>query len=378
MIGNSTLLQKKLIHPDFMNLINLPTPLSISFLWNLGFLLGITLVTQVITGLFLSINYVPSTRFAFESIIHIIRDVDRGWLIRYVHMNGASLFFRLMFIHLARGVYFGSPKKIPLVWNSGVFILLISIIAAFIGYVLPWGQISYWGATVITRMLSSIPYVGGYIIIWLWGDFSVSQPTLNRIFSFHFIVPLFIVVLVIVHLAFLHLTGSSNPTGLDPNYDKTSFYPFFLVKDVTPLLVICLLLSALMSLRPELLGDPENFNLARISSTPTHIKPEWYFLFAYAILRCIPSKLGGVVAIVLSILALITITLGSKGKKFFPSNKVLFWLYCVIFILLTWVGGKPVRDFIINIAQLLTAFYFSLTLIVCPKSSKNIAFSELG
>lgn len=333
-----------------------------------------TLTFQIITGLFLSINYIPSTELAFQSVIHIMRDVDSGWAMRYSHMNGASLFFTLIFIHIGRGVYYGSPVKTPLVWVSGVLILLISIIAAFIGYVLPWGQISYWGATVITSMLSSIPYVGGEIIIWLWGDFSVSQPTLNRIFSFHFIVPLLIVVLVLLHLSFLHFTGSSNPIGLDPNLDKTSFYPMFLLKDVTPLLMICLLLSFIISISPDYLGDPENFNLASISSTPTHIKPEWYFLFAYAILRCIPSKLGGVVAMGSSILVLLCLTLNSKRKKFFLSNKLFFWSFCAVFILLTWAGGKPVNDFMIFVAQILTFFYFFLYLIICPLSSLEYSF----
>lgn len=298
-----------------------------------------------------------------------MRDVDRGWAMRYTHMNGASLFFRLMFIHIGRGLYFGSPLKLPFVWVSGVVVLLVSMMAAFIGYVLPWGQMSYWGATVITRMLSSIPYIGGTMIMWLWGDFSVSQPTLNRIFSFHFIVPLFIIVLVLVHISLLHTTGSSNPVGLDPNFDKTSFYPLFLVKDFTPLLIICILLSMIISVRPDYLGDPENFNLARISSTPTHIKPEWYFLFAYAILRCIPSKLGGVVAIVLSILVLTLLTIRSSVKKFSPFRKIMFWVYCVVFLFLTWVGGKPVNDFIIVVAQLMTISYFSLTVMLCPPSS---------
>lgn len=351
---------------NWRSLADLPTPSSISFLWNIGFLLGITLRIQIITGLILSINYVGSTELAFDSVIHIIRDIDSGWIIRYSHINGASLFFLLIYIHISRGIYYSSPQKLPFVWTRGVVIFLVSIIAAFIGYVLPWGQMSYWGATVITSILSSIPYIGESLIIWLWGDFSVSQPTLNRILSLHFLVPLAISILVLVHLLLLHSTGSSNPHGTNSNQEKIVFFPYFIIKDLTPALLISMGVVTLISLTPDLLGDPENFNLARITTTPTHIKPEWYFLFAYAILRSIPSKLGGVVAIIGSILILIVLTLKKQkiNKKFNQKGKVLFWSYLCIILILTWVGGKPVNDVTSLITQITTFLYFLINLFI--------------
>lgn len=342
------------------SLLKVPTPLAISFLWNLGFLLGITLILQVITGLVLSINFIASTEIAFESVIHIIRDIDTGWVIRYTHINGASLFFILIYIHIRRGIYFNSPIKTPIVWNSGVIILLASIGAAFIGYVLPWGQISFWGATVITRIITAIPYVGKDVAQWLWGNFSVSQPTLNRFFSLHFILPLVILALVLVHLILLHETGSSNPTGTNPDYDKIKFFPYFLVKDTTPLLIIFITIRILITINPNMLGDVENFNTARITTTPAHIQPEWYFLFAYAILRAIPSKLGGVLAIAGSILILIALTMkkNSINKKFSPAKKITFWAWAALVCLLTWIGANPVEPPYITIGQTITVIYF--------------------
>lgn len=348
------------------SLASLPTPSRISFLWNIGFLLGITLRLQIITGIILSINYIPHTQTAFESVIHIIRDIDKGWIIRYSHINGASLFFLVIYTHIARGIYFNSAKKTPTVWISGRIILLVSIIAAFIGYVLPWGQISYWGATVITRILSSFPYIGENLIIWLWGDFSVSQPTLNRIFSLHFLAPIALAVLALIHLIFLHNYGSSNPSGLDTNLDKTKFFPTFIIKDTLPIFIIIVIFRILISLTPDILGDPENFNPARITTTPTHIKPEWYFLFAYAILRSIPSKLGGVIAIGSSILviALIRITKKSINKKFNPSKKVIYWIFITTIMILTWLGGKPVNDLTTLSSQIITIVYFLVAIII--------------
>lgn len=342
------------------SLINLPTPLSISFIWNMGFLLGITLMLQIVTGLVLSINYVAHTDLAFDSVIHIIRDIDAGWIIRYLHINGASLFFILLYIHIGRGIYFNSPIKIPIVWVSGVAILLATIGAAFIGYVLPWGQISFWGATVITRILTTVPYIGKDITQWLWGNFSVSQPTLNRFFSLHFLIPIVVAALVLVHLILLHKSGSSNPTGTNPDYDKIKFFPYFAVKDTTPVLIIILIIRALLSLHPNLLGDVENFNIARISTTPAHIQPEWYFLFAYAILRSIPSKLGGVVAIVGAILIILVITLKTNklNKKFTPEKKLTFWVFVGLVLLLTWIGANPVEPPFVEIGQVLTTLYF--------------------
>ena len=350
------------------SLIKLPTPSRISFLWNIGFLLGITLTLQIISGIILSMNYVPSTEIAFSSVIHTIRDIDAGWAIRYTHINGASLFFLLIYAHIRRGIYFNSPKKTPIVWTSGVVIFLVTIIAAFIGYVLPWGQISYWGATVITRILSSFPYIGERLIMWLWGDFSVSQPTLNRIFSLHFIVPLVVAVLALIHLILLHESGSSNPTGTPTNVDKRKFFPIFIIKDILPITVILCAIRTLISLRPEHLGDPENFNRASITTTPTHIKPEWYFLFAYAILRSIPSKLGGVLAIAASILILLVIIIKKTliRKKFNPKRKILFWGFLTTIIILTWLGGEPVNDVTRSLSQVFTLLYFYLAITIYP------------
>lgn len=348
------------------SLLRLPTPFSISFIWNIGFLLGMTLILQIVTGLVLSINYVASADIAFDSVIHIIRDIDTGWAIRYLHINGASLFFILIYIHIARGIYFNSPAKSPIVWVSGVIILLASIGAAFMGYVLPWGQISFWGATVITSILTAIPYVGKDVTQWLWGNFSVSQPTLNRFYSLHFLIPLALVALAIAHLIFLHKTGSSNPTSTNPDYDKIKFFPYLIVKDTTPIVIIIVAFRVLLSVRPNLLGDVENFNTARITTTPAHIQPEWYFLFAYAILRAIPSKLGGVLAIVGSILVLILLTLkkNSIHKKFSPSKKFTFWLFVALVTLLTWIGANPVEEPFIEIGQVLTVIYFRVVIII--------------
>ena len=346
------------------SLVDLPTPTPISFLWNIGFLLGMTLTMQIITGLVLSINYVARTEIAFDSVIHIIRDIDKGWEIRYLHINGASLFFLLMYSHLARGIYFNSPQKIPIVWGSGVLILIASIGAAFIGYVLPWGQISFWGVTVITRILTAIPYVGKDLTQWIWGNFSVSQPTLNRFFSLHFLLPILVACLALAHLILLHQTGSSNPLGVTADKDKIKFFPYIVVKDLTPIVALAAAMATLISLGPNLLGDVENFSIATASTTPTHIMPEWYFLFAYAILRAIPSKLGGVVAMVISILAILTLIVKKKtiNNKFRPTKKLNFWVFLSTVILLTWVGANPVEQPYVITGQTLTRVYFLIVL----------------
>nr|YP_009560924.1 cytochrome b [Trouessartia rubecula]QAB47276.1 cytochrome b [Trouessartia rubecula] len=344
------------------SLINLPTPLSITYLWNMGFLLGMVLSLQIITGLLLSMNFIAHTNLAFDSVIHIMRDMDYGWVMRYIHMNGASLFFIFMYIHIARGIYFNSPKKIPMVWASGVILLLLSMMTAFMGYVLPWGQMSFWGATVITSMISAIPYLGPYITTWVWGNFSVSQPTLNRFFSLHFILPMVITALVMIHLILLHKPGSSNPLGTNPDMDKMKFFPYFLIKDTTPLILFSILTMTVIIMNPNMLGDVENFNTASPTSTPTHIQPEWYFLFAYAILRAIPSKLGGVVAMGGAIIMLLSLCLtkSKNNKKFSPSSKFLFWLFVSTVILLTWIGANPVEYPFITTGAILTFIYFML------------------
>jgi len=342
--------------------MNLPTPLSISLLWNKGFIISIILVIQIITGVVLSINFIPSTEIAFDSVIHIIRDINRGWMIRFLHRNGASLFFMLIFIHILRGVFYNSPIKTPIVWGSGIALLLATMGAAFLGYVLPWGQISFWGATVITRIISAIPYIGKQVTQWLWGNFSVSQPTLNRFFSLHFLLPLIIAALVIVHLILLHQTGSSNPTGTNPQYDKIKFFKIYLIKDISYMRVLIIIILVLCIIEPNILGDVENFNTASITTTPAHIQPEWYFLFAYAILRSIPSKLGGVVAIIAAILIIMVLTIkkNSINKKFNPTKKTLFWVFLNLAALLTWIGANPVEPPFTEIGKVLTLLYFSV------------------
>lgn len=348
-----------LIKPLNASLSDLPSPRSISILWNMGFLLGITLSTQIITGLLVSIHYTAETSTAFSSVIHIIRDVERGWITRFVHINGASLFFILIYIHTARGIYFRSPHNKKIVWSSGIILIVITIAAAFLGYVLPWGQISFWGATVITNIFSAIPIIGKTLVEWIWGNFSVSQPTLNRFFSLHFILPIAIAAMVVVHLIALHERGSSNPTGTNTNMDKIKFNPIFLTKDLTPMVVVTIMIVTIISKKPDILGDVENLNIANPLSTPVHIQPEWYFLFAYAILRSIPSKLGGVVALASSIAILIVLVIRkTKNTKFRPTKKIKIWRLVRVFVALTWIGANPVEPPYEKIGQAVRAVYF--------------------
>jgi ubiquinol-cytochrome c reductase cytochrome b subunit len=343
------------------SLIDLPSPSSISILWNIGFLLGITLSLQIISGLLVSIHYTSDTATAFSSTIHIIRDVRGGWITRFIHINGASLFFILIYIHTARGIYFGSPSKKKAVWTTGVILIVITIAAAFLGYVLPWGQISFWGATVITNLFSAIPLIGRELVQWLWGNFSVSQPTLNRFFSLHFITPIAIAAVVLIHLMALHETGSSNPTGSSTNPDKIKFHPNFRIKDLSPIVWVSLAILILISKKPDLLGDVENLNPANPLVTPVHIQPEWYFLFAYAILRSVPSKLGGVIALAISVAFLIIlITNKSNSRKFDPLKKTKFWSLTAVTMLLTWIGANPVEPPYETIGQILRVLYFRI------------------
>jgi len=347
------------------SLLDLPSPSSISFMWNIGFLLGITLILQIITGLILSIIYTAQTETAFQVIVIIMRDINTGWITRIIHINGASLFFVLLYIHTARGIYFTSPANKPKVWLSGVVILLIVIATAFLGYVLPWGQISFWGATVITGVLSAIPIVGNELVTWIWGGPSVSQPTLNRFFSLHFLLPMIIMALVITHLILLHERGSSNPSNSQTSTDKIKFNPLFSVKDTTPIILIILFIVILASNDPNILGDVENFNPANPLVAPIHIQPEWYFLFAYVILRSIPSKLGGVVALTISLIILfIIITKKRKSTKFKSTNKIKFWSLISVILILTWIGAKTVESPYEGIGQIYTILYFSLILLI--------------
>lgn len=342
-------------------LIDLPAPANISAWWGFGSLLGLCLVTQIATGLFLAIHYTPHVDYAFSRVIHIIRDVNYGWLLRTIHANGASFFFICLYLHVGRGLYYGS-YIFMFTWFSGVLLLLLTIGAAFIGYVLPWGQMSFWGATVITNLLSAIPYVGDIIVQWVWGGFAVDNATLNRFFTFHFLIPFIIAAVVIIHFLFLHQTGSNNPLGIKIEGDKIPFHPYFSIKDLVGFLIMLLILISITLLTPNLLGDPENFNAANPLVTPVHIQPEWYFLFAYAILRSIPNKLGGVIALLLSILILVIMPFwhqrNFRGLAFYPLNKILFWFLIRVVFVLTWIGAKPVEEPYVLIGQIYTILYF--------------------
>lgn len=348
------------------SLVDLPTPSNISTIWNFGSLLGICLGTQLITGIFLAIHYSADVNLAFNRVVHICRDVNNGWLIRTIHANGASFFFICLYTHAGRGIYYGS-YNLYATWTLGVIIMLLTIATAFLGYVLPWGQISFWGATVITNLVSAIPYLGNTVVQWIWGGFAVDNATLTRFFTFHFILPFIIIAIVIIHLLFLHQSGSSNPLGLKINIDKISFHPYFSSKDIVGFVILILILVLITLSDPYILGDPDNFIPANPLVTPVHIQPEWYFLFAYAILRSIPNKLGGVVSLILSIIILLILPLTQKnpikGYQFFLLNKIIFWCYVNILILLTWIGARPVEDPYILIGQILTVTYFSYFII---------------
>jgi len=343
------------------SLVDLATPASISTMWNFGSLLGLCLTIQILRGLFLAFHYCSDTSLAFQRVRHIGRDVNYGWLLRIAHANGASFFFICLYLHIGRGLYYRSYYYKE-VWTVGVLILFAVMAAAFLGYVLPWGQISFWGATVITNLFSAIPGIGEDLVKWIWGGFAVGNPTLTRFFSLHFIIPFVAAALRAIHLLFLHQRGRGNPLGLLRDYDKVKFHPYFSFKDVIGFLIMLRILIIICLITPWDLGDPENFIPANPLVTPVHIQPEWYFLMAYAILRSIPNKLGGVVALALSIAILFICPILPKSKfrglLFYPVRKIYFWLHINVVILLTWVGARPVEDPYILIGQILSVIYF--------------------
>lgn len=345
------------------SLIDLPAPNNLSIWWNFGSLLGLCLIIQIATGLFLAIHYTPHIDLAFSSVAHITRDVNYGWLLRNIHANGASWFFICLYLHAARGLYYGSYTNIE-TWNIGVILLIIVIASAFMGYVLVWGQIRFWGATVITNLFSAIPYVGKSLVEWLWGGFAIDNATLNRFFALHFIIPFLIAALTVIHILFLHQTGSNNPLGLNSNSDKIPFHVYYSIKDLLGFLVLILTLVAIAIFSPNLLGDPENFIPANPIVTPIHIKPEWYFLWAYAILRSIPNKLGGVIAIFTALLIFFLVPLiyiqKFRGNIFYPFTQIIFWVFSANTILLTWIGGCPVEAPYEGLGQIFTFLYFFL------------------
>nr|BBB16177.1 Cytochrome b [Pagurus maculosus] len=347
-------------------LVDMPLPSNISTFWNFGSLLGLCLVIQILTGLFLSMHYTAHVDLAFSSVAHIHRDVNYGWLIRSMHANGASFFFVCLYLHIGRGIYYGSYVNIP-AWMIGVIILFLVMATAFLGYVLPWGQMSFWGATVITNLFSAIPYVGTYLVNWIWGGFAVENATLTRFYSLHFLFPFVVAALSAVHIVFLHQLGAGNPLGISSQVDKVPFHPYFTYKDIVGFVVMLWALLILSLLFPFALMDPDNFIPANPMVTPKHIQPEWYFLFAYAILRSIPNKALGVIALVLSVAALMTFPFTHKSKfkglTFYPINQWLFWFFISMVIQLTWIGARPVEEPYILTGQILTFLYFSFYIV---------------
>lgn len=358
----------KIINTFKKILFQLPTPLNISYWWNYGSLLGLFLFIQILRGLILTIHYCPKTSIAFYRIIHIIQNISNGWLMHNIHINGASFFFICIYIHIRRNIYYSS-YILTHTWILGVRIYFISIITAFLGYILPWGQISYWGATVITNLITTIPYIGNTIVIWVWGGFSINNATLNRFFSLHFILPFIIIIIIILHLYFLHTTGSNNPLGINSNFNKIPFHLYFTIKDFLGFLIYLSIFIIIILQYPYILRDPDNFTPANPLITPPHIQPEWYFLFAYAILRSIPNKLGGVIALLFSIIILYFLPLINKKIiciTFNPPIKLLYWLFINNFILLTWLGAQIIESPYIQIRQLSSIIYFIFFILLLP------------
>nr|YP_010535804.1 cytochrome b [Rhipicephalus zambeziensis]QLD97348.1 cytochrome b [Rhipicephalus zambeziensis]QLD97361.1 cytochrome b [Rhipicephalus zambeziensis]UYB78859.1 cytochrome b [Rhipicephalus zambeziensis] len=353
----------KLINP----LINLPTPSNISYMWNFGSLLGLCLFTQIVSGLFLAMNFSSDISTAFSMISHIQRDVNNGWLIRSIHANGASIFFIFMYIHVARGIYYSS-FFFKNVWMSGIMIMFVLMATAFLGYILPWGQMSFWGATVITNLISAIPYIGISMTYWIWGGFSVDNNTLIRFFTLHFLLPFILLMLAMIHIMLIHEKGSSNPLGISMNMDKIPFHPYFTIKDLLGIMVVAMIFSYSIIINPYGFMDAENFNIANPMITPPHIQPEWYFLFAYAILRSIPNKLGGVIALVMSIVIILSFsfTMNNKMSSFYFNIlfKIMFWILINCFIMLTYLGAMPIEYPFEIMSKIVTVVYFMMFILI--------------
>nr|ACT80228.1 cytochrome b [Mayetiola destructor] len=360
-------IQLMMLKSQMNKILKIPTPQNISLFWNFGSLLGLCLMIQIITGMFLAFRYSADTMIAFESVNNIMNESWKGFILRNLHANSASFFFLFLYLHIGRGMYYKSymMKK---TWMIGVLMFLIIMGTAFLGYVLPWGQMSFWGSTVITNLISSIPYLGEYLVQWIWGGYSVNNPTLTRFFCLHFIMPFIILMMVIIHLFFLHEKGSNNPLGMMSNNSKMMFTNYYIIKDLMGYMITFFIIWFIITYYPYILGDSDNFILANPMVTPEHIQPEWYFLFAYAILRSIPSKLGGVIALLMSIMILFFMPLFHLSKmntnQFYLMSKLLFWILFITVILLTWIGMKPVEFPFIMFGQFMSTMYFLLYLII--------------
>ncbi|MFN7000068.1 cytochrome b/b6 [Elioraea tepidiphila] len=354
-----------------------PTPKNFNYFWNFGALAMVCLVVMIVTGIFLAMHYTPHVDYAFDSVERIMRDVNYGWLLRYIHMNGASMFFIVVYIHIFRGLYYGSYKAPrELLWILGVVILLLMMATAFMGYVLPWGQMSFWGATVITNLFSAIPIVGPDIVTWLWGGFSVDNPTLNRFFSLHYLLPFVIVGVVFLHVVALHITGSNNPLGIEPKgpQDTIPFHPYYTIKDSFGLVIFLIVFAFFVFFAPNFMGHPDNYIPANPLVTPAHIVPEWYFLPFYAILRAVPDKLGGVVLMFASIFVLFVLpwldTSPVRSMKFRPLARPFFWVFVAACLLLGYCGAMPAEGIWVVLSRVGTAYYFLYFLVILPVLGK--------
>ncbi|PTW54968.1 ubiquinol-cytochrome c reductase cytochrome b subunit [Breoghania corrubedonensis] len=353
--------------------VDFPTPKNLNYWWTFGGIAFFVLVAQIVTGIVLAMHYTGHVDMAFNSVEHIMRDVNYGWLMRYLHANGASMFFIAVYIHIFRGLYYGSykdPREIS--WILGVIIFLLMMATAFMGYVLPWGQMSFWGATVITNLFSAIPLVGETITHWLWGGFAVGNPTLNRFFSLHYLLPFMIVGVVLLHVWAFHTSGNNNPTGVDPKSDKDTlpFHPYYTMKDLYAIVVFMLLFAWFAFYAPNYMGHPDNYTEANPLVTPAHIVPEWYFLPFYAILRAIPDKLGGVVAMFGAIAVLFILpwldTSRVRSATYRPIYKQFFWIFAVVCVVLGWLGSKPPEGGYVLASRICTAYYFIHFLVILP------------